>query len=786
MLMSINCHRGTGRAALAALLVMCSSALSGAQIPAPATRLTYVGATAQGRDVTVTLRGNGALRATSVEIARDLPPRIVLDFAGLAIAPALAPVAPVGSGDVRRVRVAYHSVSPRVTRVVIDLTRPASFDLPDLGVDSDELQVVFGSAAMAVIPAVARATPSARPTLPVEAATPSRSAAPRAPPALVANPHAEAPRGTFITASDGLTRTITPPPSNPAASPVEPMAPAPGGGAVALPAGAQVKVEGHRRPDGSFDAVQVVLRNVDGSVKVEGRIDAVRPNRAGLTVLGFDIVYGRDLTLYHGSSPGASRAELVPGTWVEVKGTPRGDTLVAQRIRIKDAPESTEELEGVIATADAGSGQIVVLGRAVRIPAGARVIDERRADDVDTSRLRRDDDDQARQPYRVGSRVLIGGRLESSWTQALNYDLEPARDRSDQWASRLQVLASAELTSSIEAYAKLAVNRSAAYAGGSQLTERDIRVQEAYLIAHRIAGSPVSLQVGRQRFRDPREWFFDEYLDAVRVSADLGGWSAEAAVADGVLAGDVATRSRRDKRQYVGEVTRRFGGVGTASVFVLQRDDTGPLDDDPRWLGGISEFKHASGSRLWALGAARHGHRGTTTLGGWAFDTGATVVWADGTATPSFTLGYAHASGDAAGGDGRDNEFRQTNLEDNSARLGGLRRLAYYGELFDPELSNLRVWTAGVGFRPARTVGLDVVLHRYLQAVLDDTLRSDAFDRDATERSPLLGHELDAALTFRVGRVDVDLTAGAFLAGPGIGTGRRLAFFWRPYVRVYF
>ena len=35
MLMSINCHRGTGRAALAALLVMCSSALSGAQIPAP-------------------------------------------------------------------------------------------------------------------------------------------------------------------------------------------------------------------------------------------------------------------------------------------------------------------------------------------------------------------------------------------------------------------------------------------------------------------------------------------------------------------------------------------------------------------------------------------------------------------------------------------------------------------------------------------------------------------------------------------------------------------------------
>ena len=780
MPMPYTCHRGIATALLAAFVALCTPIPSRAQPPSAATRLTYVGATAAGRDVTVTLRGNGPLRATSVEIARDLPPRVVLDFTGLSIAPTLVPVSPVGSGGVRRVRVAYHSVEPRVTRVVIDLARPASFELPDLGIDSDEVQVVFG-AATAARPATATAPTAAGPAHPLASTAVPTPASPRAPPGSSVHPTRSEASLPVITAPVAVTDTV------PAVRPSAPPASAPSvDGVDALPVGAQVKVEGHHRADGSFDAVQVVLRNVDGSVKIEGRIDGVRPNRAGLTVLGFPVTYGRELTLYRGSSPGASRAELVPGVWVEVKGTPRGDTLVAERIRIKDAPESTEELEGVIARHDAGTGSIVVLGRAVRIPAGAQVVDERRADDADTSRLRRDDDDQARQPYRLGSRVLVGGRLESSWTQALNYDLEPARDRSDQWASRLQLLASAELTSSIEAYAKVAVNRSAAYAGGSQLTERDIRVQEAYVIAHRIAGSPISVQAGRQRFRDTREWFFDEYLDALRVSADLGDWSIEAAAAEGLLAGDVATRSRRDKRQYLGELTRRFGGVGKASLFMLQRDDTGPLDDDPRWLGGTSEFKHASGSRIWALGAARRGHRGVSALGGWAFDTGATVVWADGTATPSFTVGYAHATGDAIGSDGKDTEFRQTGLEDNSARLGGLRRLTYYGELFDPELSNLRVWTTGVGFRPARSVGLDVVLHRYLQSVLDDTLRSDAFDRDATEQSPLLGHELDAALTFRVGRVDVDLTAGAFLAGPGLGNGRRLAFFWRPYVRVYF
>lgn len=554
----------------------------------------------------------------------------------------------------------------------------------------------------------------------------------------------------------------------------------------ALARGRQVKVEGRARPDGSFDATQLVIRDVDQTAKVEGRVGAVRDDRRGLTLLGFTVVFGRQTTFYRGSRPGASRAEIVAGTWVEVKGATHGGNLVADRVRIKDAPEPTEELEGVIETIDAYTGDIVVLGRPVRVPANTEIVDERRGDESDTSRLRRDDDDQARQPWRLGSRLIVGGRMDTSWTQALNYDLEPTHDRSDQWASRVQFLVSAALTSSIEAYGKVALNRSAVYASGGGLTSRDVRVQEAYVMAHRVGGTPVSIQAGRQRFRDSREWFFDEYLDAVRIAIDLGEWSAEGAVAEGVLAGDVATRSRRDKRQYIGELTRRLGGLGKMSLFAVQRDDRGPLDDHPLWLGGSSEFKHGSGSRVWAVGAARRGRRGPTALGGWAFDTGATLVWTDGTATPSFTIGYAQASGDAVGGDGRDTEFRQTDLEDNTARMGGLRRLTYYGELFDPELSNLRVWTSGVGLRPARSIGIDIVAHRYLQSVLDDSLRSDAFDRDATETSPLLGHELDTAVTFRIGRVDVDLTAGVFLAGPGIGHGRRIAFFWRPYVRVYF
>lgn len=552
--------------------------------------------------------------------------------------------------------------------------------------------------------------------------------------------------------------------------------------------GRQVKLEGRLTADGSFDAVQVVLRDVDGTVKVEGRVSAARGDHRGFTVLGFDVSYARDVTLYRGSRAGASRAEIVAGTWLEVKGTRQQNGIRADRVRIKDAPEPTEELEAVIDQVGA-AGTLVVLGRQVRLPAAIAVVDERGTGDAPAldQRLRRDVDDQSRNPWRIGSKVLVGGRVESAWRQEANYDLDDTTDRDDEWQTRLQMIASAELTSSVEAYAKVALNRSARRQAGSLAADYDLDVQEAYAFAHRIGGSPISLQVGRQRFRENREWFYDEYMDAARAIADVGGLTVEAAVADGLLAGDVAGRDRRDKRHWLGSIARELGDVGKVALFAVARDDRGPADDDPRWLGGTLDLKHASGSRLWALGAARRGHRGATALGGWAGDIGGTLVMPDLTGVPSVSLAYAYASGDSASGDGRDTTFRQTDLEDNSAKLGGLRRLAYYGELFDPELSNLHVLTAGGGLKPTRNIGIDVVLHRYVQTVLRRSLPSSAFDDlDGTGASGLLGHEVDAVMTIRTGRLDLDLGAGVFVAGPGLTTTRRLAFFWRPQVRLYF
>ena len=73
----------------------------------------------------VTIRGDGALRPTRIYEAEHLPPRLVLDFPGLAVeAPAMTAVQ---LDPVQRVRVARNS--PEITRVVLDLVRPSVYEV---------------------------------------------------------------------------------------------------------------------------------------------------------------------------------------------------------------------------------------------------------------------------------------------------------------------------------------------------------------------------------------------------------------------------------------------------------------------------------------------------------------------------------------------------------------------------------------------------------------------------------------------------------------------------------
>ena len=186
---------------------------------AVATELRSVEATELPDGYSVLLSGNGPLSATSVAEADDLPPRVLLDFHGVARGSAPA-VTTVNGGEVERVRVGTNSSDPLITRVVIDLVRAIPYTVEKAG---DDLRILFRRAVEATAAAITPLAPVASAMIdsePAPAASngPSASAAAElvvpSPPAVPAAIVAPAPSpDTIAPAATAMAALSQPPPS---------------------------------------------------------------------------------------------------------------------------------------------------------------------------------------------------------------------------------------------------------------------------------------------------------------------------------------------------------------------------------------------------------------------------------------------------------------------------------------------------------------------------------------------------------------------------------------------
>jgi alginate production protein len=565
---------------------------------------------------------------------------------------------------------------------------------------------------------------------------------------------------------------------------------------------ARVEVKGTLLRDGWIEARRIRLREPDRGAKIEGPVVALDAERRVLVIGGLVIALTPDAAIQRPDQSEGSLEEVRAGTVVEAKGRWNGRRLDASRLRVRaprgptEAPVDDLEIEADVEW-DFDRRRIQVLGYPVGLALDGKLTDERenaRTPEADaavlpvpsTDRLRRDDDEPPLPPIRVGDWLTLGGRVGGDvWNEQQLADAPSADDRRRRGNAVAQAIGSAALGPQVEVYTKVGalsafnLDEPEPLASGRPR----LRLYEAYVLVG--ATAPVGLQVGRQRFRDDREWFYDDYLDAVRLHVQAGSWRAEAAVAESVFAGPRELRRRSEQRQVLASVSKQVGRRSSAAAFLIARDDPG-REERPMWIGGQWSGRIPRSVRTWVVGAVRRGEGASERLGGWAIDTGA--AWRlPLPGAPSVAGGYALATGDTAGGDGVDTRFRQTGLDDNRSRFFGVKRFARYGEVFDPELSNLVVWTAGAGLRPFSRTSIDVVYHRYAQHARRRSLPSNRLGATGTGRSTALGDEVDLVVAVQQWRrVDLSMVAGLFRPGEAIVLPARSVVYWKPEFRVFF
>lgn len=568
----------------------------------------------------------------------------------------------------------------------------------------------------------------------------------------------------------------------------------------ALAVGARVAVKGKPLPGGAFLAEEIELREEsDRDEELRGLVESVDAGARRFQVLGF-AVETHERTRFEREPRGeASFEDLRPGLRVKVEGRRREDgTFSAEEVEIRARQYPERRIVGWIETVGRGfRGAPVyhVLGRAVLVSedtelatasGGSRPLLPRRIGELD------DDDVVIRAAPGFGRRLAIGGEIRLRAERLDDPDLDPGT-RDDELVPEVSVVAGAGFDlGPVFAYVELQGRKEFFLEGGPGLSGEgpagDAFVGQAYVEATPPGLPWLSFAVGRQKFRDERQWyFFSKNLDAVRVLADL--WPV---TVDLSLSRDLFDESRNLRDQ---ERTNRMATVSwfarrdvRVEGYVLDRRDRTARSDSPRILGVRVLADPGRRVEIWADAARESGTRGRldSQTGRWivrpvrahALDVGVTYrprIALD----PSFTAGFALGSGDRTADlppslqpTSADRTFRQSGLHRNRDSWNGVVSFRYYGEAFDPELANLRILTLGVGLRPLRSVSADLVYHRYEQDVPSRRIVDAEVEADPTGRDRRLGREWDLAAGFEPHRrLELRLTAGRFHPGPAFASG---------------
>ncbi len=385
-------------------------------------------------------------------------------------------------------------------------------------------------------------------------------------------------------------------------------------------------------------------------------------------------------------------------------------------------------------------------------------------------------------------------QLELEMTREHNYDLEPnLNDTRELMRPELQLETHVQVLEHVEGLLLLEFSREFAIQDDTDRDEPDhveFLVKEVYVKLDELFDTSLSIQVGRQDFEDERQWLYDHELDAIRLRYRIAKFRFEASLARvALLDRDLIHGEGREDTDYYHLYAQYEAGASfTLAAYGLVQDENMPEGEQLAFFGlrarGVLELDRSERLGLgywpnfyyWIDIAHIRGKSEGRRVSGWGLDVGFISTF-DHPSRLSIMLAYAFGSGDDSEGEGMDTAFRQPGLHGNGGELGGFTDVQYYGELLDPELSNLHIFTAGLGFRPIERVSFMVLHHVYRQDVRSDAFRDVDISAEPTGLSRDIGRELDFITGWTSDEIELKLAFGVFLPGRAFPAETDRAYF---------
>lgn len=390
--------------------------------------------------------------------------------------------------------------------------------------------------------------------------------------------------------------------------------------------------------------------------------------------------------------------------------------------------------------------------------------------------------------FEVTPHLSIGAKMQLSVLRRSNRDLNNKKeDDQNRTETTLGLATEVIPRTDIEIFAEARLTDQRFFMDGEGQTtdETKVRLKRGYILWRGAVFPAIDLQVGRQRFADSREWIYDENLDAVRLKLNKDLFALEFSVSSNLF----DPEDPEDRiRNYVAYAAYEPSKGDKIALYWIARHSPGG-DQNPEFVGLSWRGKSFQNQKYWLDLASISGRDGSVKLQGYGADLRWTYLF-DQWMEPSITLGYAFGSGDPNPLDDVDGSFRQTGLQDNQGKFNGAVKFKYYGELFDPELSNMRIRTFGLGIIPFKKTSLDFVYYSYSlvysHLAPNHTLRDVGIKKDPSGKSKDLGHEVDLIVGLKISRLArVEISTAAFIPGKAF-PGSDSAYSGEMTVRILF
>lgn len=213
-----------------------------------------------------------------------------------------------------------------------------------------------------------------------------------------------------------------------------------------------------------------------------------------------------------------------------------------------------------------------------------------------------------------------------------------------------------------------------------------------------------------------------------------------------------------------------------AAGYLFYQDDKSDDNESPFFLGVQTSGDLLENMAYWLELSLVLGKDGSEDIRAFGTDVGFTYEF-DLPLEPSVTLGFAFGTGDDDSEDSNNNEFRQSGFQNNESSFNGAVDFSYYGEVFDPELSNLLIYTAGIGLNISDNSSIDIIYHYFMQHKRSDSFRDAGIDSDPDGSSKNIGNELDVVLGYEeLWNTEFALRLGYFIPGSAFTSEAENAF----------